>query len=102
MFTFVRTADVRDGQILPAIEWALKVSGYLNDKFGLNIIVQRNLTGKTNQLHWVDNHDSLSRIEEVGAAIFADEEYQQMVADANERGLFFGQSIEDNIYQSIP
>ena len=102
MYTWVRTADIHDGQLLPAMEWALKVTSYVNDNFGMNAVVQRNVTGKQNQLHWVATHDSLASIEEVGAATFADEGFQQMMAESAELGLFIAQSVEDNIYQTIP
>ncbi|MGB3716088.1 MAG: hypothetical protein WA996_16810 [Candidatus Promineifilaceae bacterium] len=102
MITWVRTAEIRDGKALPAIEFGLKVAGYVNDKFGLNVTVERNVTGKLNQLHWVVTYDSLAAFEEAAAATSADEGYQQLLAESSENELFFANSVVDNLFQSIP
>ncbi|MGB3715759.1 MAG: hypothetical protein WA996_15135 [Candidatus Promineifilaceae bacterium] len=102
MFSWVRTVDIRDGKALPAIEFGLKIAGYVNDKFGLNVAVQRNVTGMVNQLHWVVIYDSLTSFEEATAATTADEGYQQLLAESAEKELFFANSAVDSLYQSIP
>jgi hypothetical protein len=102
MITWVRTADVRDGKALPAVEFGLKVAGYVNDKFGLEVSLERNVTGMLNQLHWVVTYDSLAAFEEIVAATSADEGYQQLLAEATEKELFFAKSVVDKLYQSIP
>lgn len=102
MITLVRTVDIRDGKLLPATEWAIKAAGYVNDKFGLNAVVQRNVNGKVFRLHWVVTYDSMADFEEAGAATFADEGYQQLLAESTEKELFFASSVTDNLYQSIP
>jgi len=51
MITWVRTADIRDGKRIEAIQWALKTAIYVNETFDLNITVQSNVSGPQNQLH---------------------------------------------------
>jgi hypothetical protein len=51
MITWVRTADIRDGKRIEAIQWALKTAIYVNKTFDLNITVQSNASGPQNQLH---------------------------------------------------
>lgn len=102
MFTWVRTADIRDGKALPAVEFGLKIAGYVKDRFGLEVSLERNVTGKINQLHWVVTYDSLASFEEIVAATNADDGYQQLLVEATEKELFFANSVVDNLYQSIP
>lgn len=102
MITWVRTAKVHDGKLLPAIEWGLKVTAYVNETFGINASMHRNVAGPLNMVQWVDTYDSLASFEEISAKIIADPGYQGLLAEANEQGLFRGESIEDFLYQSLP
>lgn len=102
MITFVRTTKVHDGKLLSAIEWGLKVTAYVNETFGRNVSMHRNVAGPLNQLQWVDTHESLASFEEITGKIIADPGYQGMLAEAAEQGLFRGESTEDFLYQSLP
>ena len=102
MITWVRTADIRDGKGPAAIEWALKVSAYVNEAFKTNVSLQRNVAGQLNQVHWVATYQSLAGLEELMARLIEDDGYQQLLAESAEQELFFASSIVDNIYQSIP
>lgn len=102
MITWVRTGDIRDGKARPAAEWALKIAAYINETFETNIIVQRNVAGPVNQLHWVSTYDSLASVEETSAKISEDPGYQQLMAELVEDPLFFAASVVDNLFRSIP
>ena len=102
MYTWVRTIEISTGKQPQATEWALEIAGYVNEKFGLNAIVQVNVTGRPNQLHWVVTHESLGDFEQARFATLADEGMQQRLAESAEQGLFIQNSAVDAIYQSIP
>jgi hypothetical protein len=102
MITFVRTADIHDGKAPMAIEWALKVAAYINEKYGTNVSIQQNVGGKVNQLHWVDMYETMDESLALGAKLNMDEGFQQLMAEAGEQGLFAANSVVDNYYQSIP
>ena len=102
MITWVRTADIREGKNMVAIEWALKIAAYVNETFKTNVSLQRNVTGQVNRLHWVATYQSLASFEELMAKLIQDEGYQQLLAESAELELFFASSIVDNLYQSIP
>jgi hypothetical protein len=102
MITFVRTADINDAKAPMAVEWALKVAAYINEKYGTNVSIQQNVGGKVNQLHWVDMYESMDESLGLGAKLNMDEGFQQLMAEAGEQGLFAANSVVDNYYQSIP
>ena len=102
MITFVRTADIHDGKAPAAIEWALKVAAYINENYGTNIAVQRNVAGKINQLHWVNTHETMNEAMELGAKLNMDDSFRQLMVESSEQGLFAANSVVDNFYQSIP
>lgn len=102
MITWVRSAKVHDGKLLPAIEWGLKVTAYVNDTFGINVSMHRNVAGPFNQVQWVATYDSLASFEEISGKVIADPGYLGMLAEAAELGLFRGDTTEDFLYQSLP
>lgn len=103
MITNVRSATIQQGvPVESAFEWAVKVAMYVNQTFGTNVQVQRNLTGPLYQVHWVNTLESLAQVEEIGQKLQADQGYASLLADAREQGLFVTASIEDHLYQSIP
>lgn len=102
MITFVRTANVHDAKLPMAIEWALKVSAYINEKYGTNIGVQRNVAGMVNQVHWVNMHETMDEAMDLAAKLNMDEGFNQLLAESGEQGLFAANSVIDNFYQSIP
>jgi len=101
MITFVRSADSNDGTALVAIAWALKVAAYVNGNYGTNISVQQNVGGKVNQVHWVATFESMNESVELGDKLLQDEGYLELLAEANDQGLFSANSIVDNYYRSI-
>jgi hypothetical protein len=101
MITWTRSANINHGQRGGAIEWAIKASNYVNDKFGTNLGVHANVAGPTNQIHWFGTFDSLAAFEEAANKIVADEGYQRLVADSSEANFFDTHSFTDALYQSI-
>jgi hypothetical protein len=102
MITFARSADIKDGKGMAAVEWALKVTSYLNKNFDMDTQLMQNVTGAVNQLHWVTTFDSLASLEVAIAKLNEDEGYLQHIAEANEMELFHGGSIVDHLYRTIP
>ena len=102
MITWVRTVDYRDGKANEAMELAVKAANYVNDKFGLNVVVEINVSGKISQLHWVATTDSLASLDEALLSVYADEGYQQMLEESAEQELFWDTSGRDRIFRSIP
>jgi hypothetical protein len=102
MITQVHTADIRDGKAMAAIEQGLKLANYLNENFGTNVQLMGNVAGPTYQLHWFVNFESLAAFEEMNAKVNADPGYHQLLAEAYEQELWFGNSVVDNLYTSLP
>jgi hypothetical protein len=101
MITWVRTAEIRDGKRLEAVQWALKTAAYVNETFDLNVTVQSNVSGQLNQLHWVATYESMADFEEASSKIFEDAGYQQLAREATEQQLYFGSSLNDSFYRTI-
>jgi hypothetical protein len=101
MITWVRTAEIRDGKRLEAVQWALKTAAYVNNAFDLNITVQSNVSGQLNQLHWVGTYESMAGYDEAASKIFEDAGYQQLAREAVDQELYFGSSITDSFYRTI-
>jgi len=101
MITFVRTGDIQDGKAMQAIEWAVKISAYINETFETNISVQQNVAGQINQLHWVSTFESLGDFEVLMGKLMEDADYQQLIAESGEKGLFSANSLVDSFYRTI-
>jgi hypothetical protein len=101
MITTVRTANVHDGKIREALAWALKATKFLNEKFGTNIQVARNVGGPLFQVHWVATYKSLADFERISKQVEADEGYQALVTEGRQQDIFIGTSIVDSIYETV-
>ena len=95
---------VRDAEMTgpEAIEWAVKVANLVNSKYPDSIQVLRNISGNVQQVHWVVSGESLGQIERMMADIFADAEYQALLAETRSKGLFVQGSVSDSYFQSVP
>ena len=101
MITWMRSALINHGKREAAIEWALKVSGYVNDNFGTNIAVHGNVAGPINQIHWVATYESLGAFEAMASKIVQDEGYNELLAESSEANLYDTHSFEDTYYQTL-
>lgn len=103
MIVAVRSANIQQGvAIAEVFEWAVKVSMYLNEKFGTDTRVLRNVNGTMYQVHWATNYETLAQMEETNQELIADEGYNGLLAEAREQQLFVAASIVDNFHQSVP
>lgn len=103
MITVLRSANIAPGVLAEdAFGWAIKVATYLNNKWGTNVQVQRNVGGDIFQIHWLTTYDSLSHLEEVTPKIEADPDYAALLAEATTSALFSRENVIDKIYQSVP
>ena len=103
MIYFVRSAEVDRSKVDEAFGWAVKVANWINGKFSeANVQVLRNVSGPLGAVHWLSTSDSLASFEQLMAALESDQEYQGMIAEAREQGLFAQGSLRDSIYRSVP
>ena len=102
MITWVRTANIHDGKINEAFEWAAKVASYINKKFdGANVQVLRNVGGPMYQVHWVGTHDSLAEFERQWKQIESDKGYRNLLTEIRRKGALIGTSVIDSLYESV-
>lgn len=102
MVILARTANIQDGKAGPAFEWAVKVAHHLNGKIeGLDLRVLRNISGPVYQVHWIGTYASLAEYEALMKKVVADAGYQEMLGQARQEGLYFSESIHDQLYETI-
>jgi hypothetical protein len=101
MITWMRSAVINHGKRAGGIEWALKISDYVNDTFGTNISVHGNVAGPINQIHWVATYESLAAFEKVAGRIIQDEGYNQLLAESSEANFYDTHSFKDALFQSL-
>ena len=85
IITTVRTANIHDGKMQEAWVWAVKAAKYLNEKFGTNVSVHRNLGGPLFQVHWVATCESLAAFEKVHKQVDTDPGFQELIAHTAHR-----------------
>jgi hypothetical protein len=101
MITWVRTANVNNGMFQSAMEWALRASAYVNEKYGTNVSVHMNVAGPVNQLRWVATYESLTAFDDVVMQLLTDEGYAALLAETSEASHFAAASVEDAMYRMI-
>ena len=101
MITVVRSVEARDGKFRQALEGALQTASLINEKYDKETRVMGNVAGKSSQLHWVTEFESLAEFEEWVAKVSQDEKLAEMVAEHFEQGLFVEGSFTDNIYRTL-
>ncbi|MFN2141439.1 MAG: hypothetical protein ACK2U5_13205 [Candidatus Promineifilaceae bacterium] len=101
MITWVRTANVNNGMFQSAMEWALRASAYVNEKYGTNVSVHVNVAGPVNQLRWVATYESLTAFESVVTQLATDEGYSDLLAETGEAFHFAAASVEDAMYRMV-
>ena len=57
------TANIHEGKIQEAFSLAVKAAKFLNEKFGTNAQVHRNVSGPVYQVHWVTTYESHAALE---------------------------------------
>ena len=101
MIYLIRSATAHQGKQGKAIEWALKVAKYFNDKYSdVNVRVMRNINGPTNQIHWAVRYGSLAAMEKNAAKWSTDAGYQDLLVEAGEQELFAA-LVVDNLYRVV-
>ena len=103
MITVIRSANLFQGaSIQDAVGWALKVTGHLQKKWGMNTQVQSNVGRNPYQIHWLTTYQSLAHLEELTQEIEKDPEYVAMIEESRKASLFDVASVVDTIYRSVP
>ena len=83
-----------------ALGFAVKVTEYINQTHpGVNAKCWMQVGGAFATVHWSLEVDDMAAIDNVWAALMADERYQQMVADASD--CWLPGSIEDTLLRHI-
>ena len=101
MITFVTTADIRQGKEAEAFQFAVKLSSYVIENFSTikDLQVLRNLSGQTNQVHWVGVYESLADVEEINKWMAEDAGFREKTASSSE--LFIEGSFVDRFYAQV-
>jgi hypothetical protein len=87
------------GKYGEAVEWALKVAKYFNDKdSGMRVRVLRNINGPWNEIHWSVRFESIAAMGESRASWPTDEGYQALLAETE--GMF-EPLVVDNFYEAV-
>jgi hypothetical protein len=101
MITTVLTANIHDGKMQEAFALAQKATKYMNEKFGTNMQINRNVNGPLYQVHFVTMYDSLAAFEKTRKQFEADAGYHELLAEIRNEGVFIGTSIVQNIYETV-
>ena len=101
MITWIRSANINHGKHGEAISWAIRVSDYVNNKFGTHVTVHGNVAGPVNQIHWIGTFESLSAFETITGQIASDEDYNKFLAESSAANLFDTHSFVDTLYNSL-
>lgn len=100
MFRFQRTAQIRTGKLAEAIQWAKKITEYLNKKFApLSTQAYTELFGDYGKVYWHTDFEDLATLEKVNAQLLADQEYWALLNEAT--GLFVDRGTHDTLIQSL-
>lgn len=98
MYIITRTIEI--GASVPvsdAVQMATRMAEYVKNHQDVEIKVTINFAGALNQLHWVVMTDSLDQSPASEAERNADPEWQALVAESIEKGLFAPGTIRDDI-----
>jgi len=102
MITFTRTASIDNPNTEAVLDWAVRVSTYINDKLGTDVTVHLNVTGSLRQVHWSETYESLTEFDEMFANLNTDEGYQALIAENLENGYVGATELVDHLYRSVP
>jgi hypothetical protein len=94
----VRTGQIKTGKGREAMEWAKKVTGYINNTYPeSNYEILSNIGSDLSQLHAISRFESLAQFEAYLAKLASDEKYLAIVQEMWDADLFTGWS--DRLYQ---
>jgi len=95
MFRFIRTATTKSAAEIPAaLQFAAKVTSYLNKQHSLNMKFGIELFG-TPSVHWYFDTESLDKSVQLNAALLQDREYCGMLEKG--QALWLNGSTKDTI-----
>lgn len=82
MISAIRTFTIQDGKLQEASQLAVKAANYANS-IGGNVYIERNISGTANQLHIIDEYESLAAWESAMNTLPPDENLGEMRAEFN-------------------
>jgi Family of unknown function (DUF6039) len=100
MYRFQRTAQARSGKGAEAIQWAKKISEYLNKKFApLSNQAYTEVFGDYFKVHWYTDFEDLAAYEKITVQLLTDQEYWAMLNEG--AALFIEGATRDTLIQSL-
>ena len=100
MYRFQRTAQIRSGKNVEAIQWAKKLTEYLNKKYApVSMQAYTERFGDYGKVHWFTDFEDLATFEKINAQLMTDQEYGAKLNEAGE--LFIEGGTHDTLIQSL-
>lgn len=99
---FHRKAQIHEGKMLEAIQWAKEITQYLNANYPevfVSLYIEK--SGTATIIHWFADYRDLATYNRLRPQISRDEKYLALISKARERGLFIGESLHDTSLTSI-
>jgi len=97
---FQRTGLIASGKGAEAVEFALKVSKYINDNYtDTKVTAYMEMFGEFGRVHWFADYQDLATLQKVTEKLQVDQGYNALVATGIE--LFVVGSMEDKLFNTI-
>ena len=97
---WTRTAEMAWGKDAQAIEWAIRITKYLNDAYPEQPgEVLTNIGADLAKIHWVRKYESLAEMEKYSSMLDADEQFQALVKEMVDGG--FLRAATDRLYRVL-
>lgn len=98
-YSWIRSGDVRPAQYEQAMVWAKKATDYVSSLTETAVRVLQPITGNRTRIFWVARHETLAALEQWINTIDADDNYKQLVTEANTASYFT--KVEDTILKIL-
>jgi dienelactone hydrolase len=99
---FHRKAEIHEGKMMEAIQWAKEITEYVNANYPevfVSLYIEK--SGTATIIHWFGDYKDLATYNRFMWQIRRDEKYLALVSKASERGLFISESVHDTSLISI-
>ena len=99
MIVSVRTFDLKEDKYFEGIQWAQSMTKLFSDEFGVQVKILTAVSGPTQQIHFVSEHDSLADFEELMSKMLVHSKVQEF---SKQRAEFSVEGTsEHNIFRSL-
>ena len=101
---FHRKAQIHEGKLLEAIQWAKEITEYVNANYRevfVSLYIEKSGIATIIHLHWFVDYKDQATYNSLGRQISSDEKYLALISKSSERGLFIGESVHDTLLTSV-